>query len=304
MKGCVIAVDTKKIAALLYAVEKGSLSSAAEDLGYTQSGLTHMMNSLENELGLNLLVRSKQGVRLSPDGICLESAMKALKASADALDEQAEKLRLKNCGSLRLGAYSSVVRQWMPSVMAEFRRENPETKVLMDAGSITEIYDWIKGDMLDCAIVSYQPSLMQGLSWVPLRNDPLVALVPENYRKELDAFPVEDFSGKEFIMPSACFDMDINPVFSLRSEKVQPRISYTNLDDAAIVSMVEHGLGVSILSELVMQNMSGNVRALPLEPPASRSLGIILSDKRQNDRNIKNFVRCIKSVLGDMYGEK
>ena len=61
-------MDTKKIRALLTALEKGSLTAAAEEMGYTQSGLTHMMNSLEDELGIRLLVRSKGGVRLSPAG--------------------------------------------------------------------------------------------------------------------------------------------------------------------------------------------------------------------------------------------
>ena len=59
-------MDTKKIRALLTALDTGSLTAAAEELGYTQSGLTHMMNSLEDELGVKLLVRSKGGVRLSP----------------------------------------------------------------------------------------------------------------------------------------------------------------------------------------------------------------------------------------------
>ena len=52
-------MDSKKIYALLAAIDCGSLTAAAEKLGYTQSGLTHMMNSLEIELGLNLLVRSE-----------------------------------------------------------------------------------------------------------------------------------------------------------------------------------------------------------------------------------------------------
>ena len=64
-KGKSITMDSKKVHALLLAIEKGSLTSAATELGYTQSGLTHMMNALEEELGLNLLVRSKNGVRLS-----------------------------------------------------------------------------------------------------------------------------------------------------------------------------------------------------------------------------------------------
>ena len=68
-------MDTKKVHALLLAVDRGSLTSAAAELGYTQSGLTHMMNALEDELGLNLLVRSKNGVRLSPAGQALREKM-------------------------------------------------------------------------------------------------------------------------------------------------------------------------------------------------------------------------------------
>lgn len=295
-------MDTKKIDALLTAVEKGSLSLAAEKLGYTQSGLTHMMNSLENELGIQLLIRSKTGVRLSPAGTALKGEMDALLKASRALEQSAEKLRKENFSTLRLGAYSSVVRHWMPSVLAEFRKENPETEVMMDAGgSITEFYERTRAGIFDCAIVSYQAELIQGLGWISLRDDRLMAVLPENYKTNEDVFKVKDFSGLEFIMPSSCFDMDINPVFSMCSEKVLPRISYSNLDDASIVSMVSHGLGVSILSELVMQDMSENVRVLPLYPSASRNLGIIMSEKKQNDRNIKRFVKCTREVLKDMY---
>ena len=76
-KGKYFTMDSKKVHALLLAIERGSLTSAAAELGYTQSGLTHMMNSLEQELGLNLLVRSKNGVRLSPAGLALKSKMRA-----------------------------------------------------------------------------------------------------------------------------------------------------------------------------------------------------------------------------------
>ncbi len=297
-------MDTKKIEALLLAVEKGSLSLAAEELGYTQSGLTHMMNSLEDELGLKLLIRNKSGVRLSPLGLELQKELNGLAKAACNLERSAAVLRKANFSTLRLGAYSSVVRHWMPSVLAKFREDNPETEVMMDAGSITEIYERTKADILDCSIVSYQASLIHGLSWIPLRDDKLVAILPESYKTEEDVFPVRNFSDLEFIMPSSCFDMDINPVFSMCGEQVMPRISYSNLDDAAIVSMVSHGLGVSILSELVMQDMSEKVRVLPLYPSASRSLGIIVSEKKQNDKNIKRFVSCIRQVLLNMYSTK
>ena len=55
---------------------------------------------------------------------------------------------------------------------------------------------------------------------------------------------------------------------------VHPAITNTSVEDAAILSMVEHGLGVSILSELVLQGRRDNVLRLPLDPPACRRIGI------------------------------
>ena len=108
-------MDTKKVKALLTALDKGSLTAAAEEMGYTQSGLTHMMNSLEDELGIRILVRSKGGVRLSPAGRELLPQMNALVRCADELEQGVEKLVRRSYTVLRLGAYSSVSRQWLSS---------------------------------------------------------------------------------------------------------------------------------------------------------------------------------------------
>ena len=61
-------MDINKVKVLIYAVDNGSLLTAATKLGYTQAGLTHMMNSLESELGVVLLHRGKFGVRLTEEG--------------------------------------------------------------------------------------------------------------------------------------------------------------------------------------------------------------------------------------------
>ncbi len=296
-------MDTKKIRALLTAVDRGSLTAAAAELGYTQSGLTHMMNSLEDELGLNLLVRSKNGVHLSPAGQELLDRMRQLDRASAELEDRAEQLRQKSFSTLRLGAYSSVSRQWLPSILAEFRRVCPDTEVTITVGDIPGTYEGIRDDRLDCAIVSYQEELCRGFGWVPLRHDALVAILPKGARLQDGRFPVAEFDQKEFLMPADGFERDINPVFNAPALKIAPRIRFTNLDDATIVSMVAHGLGMSILSELVMQGIHDEVLAAPLSPPAWRHLGIITSERGQNDRNIKRFVRCAQSVIGRMYRE-
>ena len=217
-------MDTKKIRALLTALDTGSLTAAAEELGYTQSGLTHMMNSLEDELGVKLLVRSKGGVRLSPAGRELLPQMNALMQCADELQRSVDRLIQRRFTVLRLGAYSSVARQWLPAILSELRRTAPEIDVSITTGGMRE--------------------------------------------------------------------------------KVTPEFRYTGLDDAAIVSMAAHGLGVSMLSELVMDGISDKVLAIPLSPPAFRRLGLAVSEHLQNDRSIKSFVQCAQTTMRNMYGEE
>ena len=299
-KGKSFTMDSKKVHALLLSVEKGSLTSAAAELGYTQSGLTHMMNALEEELGLNLLVRSKNGVRLSPAGQALKPQMQAFLDSALALEEEAAHLRQRSNATLRLGAYSSVASRWLPAIVASFRKVDPNTDVIIDVGGIPDIYEKLKNDQLDCAIVSFEEPLCQGLTYIHLADDPLVAIVPET-DDHLGYFPIADFAEQEFLMPSDGFDMDILPLLSRNLGKDQPRIRYTNLSDSAIVSMVEHNLGVSLLSELIMQDIHISVQALPLDPPAVRKLGIAASERQQNDKVIRRFVRCAQNIVGEMY---
>lgn len=297
-------MDTKKIRALLTALDKGSLTAAAEEMGYTQSGLTHMMNSLEDELGIRILVRSKGGVRLSPAGRELLPQMNALLHCADELDQRVDRLVQRSCTVLRLGAYSSVSRQWLPAILAELRRASPDINVSIKTGSMQHGYSAVKNDELDCAIVSYQPSLCQGMSWVELHDDPLLAILPADFHLDGGAFPVELFDGREFLVPSDGMDMDIIPALSAGGAHVNPEYRYTGLDDASIVSMAAHGLGVSVLSELIMDGMNDRVLAIPLAPPAYRRLGIVINERKLNDRSIKRFVHCAQETVRRMYDGK
>ncbi len=290
-------MDSKKISALIRASQLGSLTAAAQELGYTQSGLTHMMNALENELGLRLLIRSKGGVRLSPEGQHLLPFMTALADAADELEMESAKLRFKNVSALRLGAYSSVARHWVPGLLAEFKKLSPDTQITVSIDSMPELYNAVRNDELDCAIVSYRPELIQGLSWSPIKDDELLAILPWDENSIFSSFPVERFEGAEFYMPSQGFELDIEPVFRSGERPISPIIHHTNMDDASIVSMVEHGLGMSILSKLVMYDMKFNVRILPLTPRSFRSLGLIVSERRAGDRNIRRLLGCINSIV-------
>ena len=295
-------MESKKVKALLTAAEAGSLTAAAAALGYTQAGLTQMMNSLENELGAYLLVRGKSCVRLSAAGQALLEPMRAFVAAADALEAGVGRLRADRGETVRIGAYASITRLWLPAILSDFMREYPQIDTRLSVGSIEQMYESVKNEELDCAFVSRQPSLLKGVVWYPLHVDELLAVLPADDPFEGAAFPVESFSGRDFLMPSLGFDLDIEPLFAAPAERVSPRIRYTNMDDAALISMVEHSLGLTILSRMILQGVSASVKALPLEPRGFRSLGLIVSERRQGEHVLRSFVRSTRATIGAMYG--
>lgn len=295
-------MDSKKIRALLTVTEKGSITAAAEELGYTQPGLTSMMNSLEQELGLELLVRSKNGVHLSRDGFELLPSLKRFIAADNELISYSKRLVEKNSSTLRVGAFSSAAHHWLPEILARFRELNIGTDTAITATNISAAYDAVRSGAVDVAIVSRQEEMMKGLSWFPLHSDELVAVLPKDYVTYDSNFPIEAFDEEVFLMPSGGFELNILPALCAEGHTSKALIRYTNLDDASIASMVSHRLGFSILSELVMQGIHEDVTVLPLCPPAWREMGIIMLESRVSDRNIAEFAEVALRTVDSLYG--
>ena len=112
----------------------------------------------------------------------------------------------------------------MPSILSDFRRDNPDVDVSISVGSIEQMYEGVKSGTLDCAFVSRQDVLMKSLSWHPLQVDELLAVLPPKDPFRGEVFPVERFSGADFLMPSLGFERDIEPLFSAAEPPVLPRI--------------------------------------------------------------------------------
>lgn len=291
-------METKKWEAMLTAVEQGSFTRAAEKLGVTQSGLTHMMNSLEKEVGFPLLIRDRYGVRFTAAGERLLPAIRDLLQAGKRLDGQIAAQSGLRRESIRVAAYSSICMHWLPTIVQQFRWDFPDVSVDIRMGSVDEMYRWLQEGKVDLSFASRQNK--GRYDWVPLWNDPLLAILPPDYpTQERDRFPVSEFDGKEFLMPSLGFDLDILGVFE--DGAIRPDIKSSSVEDAAILSMVEHGLGVSILSELVLQGRRDNVIALPLDPPACRRIGIAVPSLEEATPIIRSFLQYSQRIVEGLH---
>lgn len=161
-------MDTKKLEALLTAVELGSFTRAAEVLGYTQSGLTHMMNSLEKDIGFTVLLRGRSGVRLTPAGQRILPLVRDCLGTTAALEREISLINTHKEDSVRVAAYESIARHWLPEIIQQFRREHPDVTVDIQMGSVDEVYRWVLEDRVDMCFASRQDA---PLEWTFLRDD-------------------------------------------------------------------------------------------------------------------------------------
>ena len=287
-------MHTKKWEALLTAVEQGSFTKAAERLGYTQSGLTHMMHALEKEVGFPLLIRDRYGVRLTAAGERLLPTVREFQQVSKRLEHQISLVGNQKRENIRVAAYSSICMHWLPAVVSSFRRDYPGISVDIRMGSVDEMYTWLQEDKVDLSFVSNQHR--EGFDWVPLWDDPLLAILPPDYPIGSRAvFPVSEFDGREFLMPSQGFDYDILPIF--RSAGVSPDIRDTSVDDGTVISMVELGLGYSILSALILRGRQDNIISRPLEGGAHRALGITLPSLKQATPILHQFIAYAQETV-------
>ena len=286
-------MDSSKFFALLKAVEYGSLTRAAEELGYTQAGLTHMMNRLEKEIGITLLQRSKSGVALTSDGETLLPVIKNFTEQGLELEKAIKSIKENSDTVIRIASYASITNHWLPIIISNFRKDFPNVHFEINVGNLDEICHLVSNSEIDLGFTSKQ-DILHG-DWIHLQNDRLMAVLPPDFRTEGDTVPVSIFNNKQFFMPTYGFDYDI--MKTLKCNNVSPTINRTSLDDATIVSMVSHGLGYTILPELVLKGMGGSFIAKPIEPYSYRELGILIKSKNTLSPTAHKFINYCKQSI-------
>lgn len=290
-------MDTKKYEALLASINLGSFTKAAEVLGCTQSGLTHMMNGLEHEFGFQLLIRGHHGVKPTPNCSRILPHIQQLVAANTALDVEIQRVNSMKDSVIRIGSYTSVIMHWITDSVKKFNEEYPHITFEIKDGGADDIYNWVLDGTVDIGFLSKQPEYK--VEWIPLRKDPLLAIMPLDDSHTSKQFPLTDFNGKNFLMPSYGLNKDILRVFE--KYDIKPDISNSHVNYNVILSMVERGLGMSILSELLLKDREAKVKITETRPKVYRELGIAVQSQKYATVAVKNFIECTRETVAHIY---
>ena len=292
-------MNIRKYEAFARAVELGSLSKAAEELGYTQSGISHMMQSLEEEVGFPLLVRTSAGIQPNHEGELLLPVIRQLLNTSESLEQYIAKIKGADTGRIRVAAYTSVATYWLPGIIRDFQKDYPNVEIQiieMGSGAIEQIMRERKADL--CI---YAGGEGQEFEWVPLCRDRMLALVPpEHPLARQDCVPLEALLREKFIMPMPDYDGEVR--YILNKLPRWPQILFSACSDYAIINMVTEGLGVSILPELLLKNYGHSAVALPMDPPQERMLGMGVPQLKTASPVTRNFMEYVKRYVSREQG--
>ena len=288
-------MDSRKFEILMTAADMGSFSKASEIVGYTQSGLTHMMDALEREVGFPLLRRNHNGIQLTQQGAQLMPAIREFLQANANLESQIRAIAEKKSEVIRIAAYASIAMHWMPEILYRFRRLCPEAKVdLRMVDHALEPFELLESGQTDVIFASRQN--YGCCDWIPLYNEQMYAILPKDYPLgDRSVFPLEEFSGQEFLMPYGRFDIDVKAALEPAGVKLDAKIS--RVDDETVIRMVGRGLGVSMMTELMIRGRTDDVLCVPVSPPAIRELGMGTHIRRKESDSIQKLKECVLEFL-------
>ena len=293
-------MDAKKLEILMTAVDLGSFSRASEVVGYTQSGLTHLVNSLEREIGFPLIVRSHNGISLTEQGRDLMPDIRQFLQANASLENRIQGIREKQTETIRIAAYASIAMFWMPEILYRFRRICPNVDVdLRMVDHALEPFELLQDGKTDVIFASRQN--YGTCEWTPLYHELLYAILPRDYPlKSPTEFPLKEFEGKEFLMPYGRFDIDVHAAFKREGVKANEQTVY--VDDETVIRMVGKGLGICMMSELMIRGNTDDVLCIPVTPKSIRELGMGTEKGVELSESVRRLKECVVEYTSCLHG--
>ncbi len=284
-------MSIRKYIAYLKTIETGSITQAATQLGYTQSAVSRMIADLEEDWGVTLLTRNRSGIEISSEGLTLLPKLQAVCKDYEDLNYAISELHGLSSGTIRVGAFSSISSGCLPQMIKDFHALYPHIDFQLVNGEYSQITSWLRRGVVDCGLVSMPAANDLDASF--LLQDNLVAVLPENHPlADAPVYPIARLSSEDFINLKEEQDYEITKFLEHLQQK--PNIRYEVSNDYAILSMVECGLGISVVHELMLRPNRYRIRSKHFDIPQAENIGIAVKKNVQPSTVTRRFLEHAK----------
>ena len=279
-------------------ISEGSMRKTAEQMHLTPAAISHSLAKLEAEFGLPLIVRGRGAVKLTEYGRALLPHIR-MTLSADArLHAELDRIKGDMNGLVRIGAINSVCCAWLPAILQRMRQVMPDVDVQVFQAGYDELEDALLDGKLDLAFVSLPTR--KRLTSVSLLHDRLLCITPRDFvPKNVTYITIDEIKRFQLIIPGPGSDFDA--IAFMEANGLGTETVHSVSEDSSIIALVESGLGVSIMPELVLQKNGGDIGVYPIESAPYRNIGISTNPNGRQTMPVSTSLKIIIDYVTALY---
>lgn len=285
-------MDLRSIRYFVQIADLGSITRAATHLSIAQPALSRHVHTLEDELGVQLLVRLPRGVRLTGAGRqFLDHCRRILRELDRARDELRSSSEVPS-GRVILGFSPTVGPLLLPGVIERVRRQCPQIQLKIVEWFSAQLYDALLTGRVDVAVLTNAPP-SRALKFTPLFSEPIVVLAPPQPRGTRRYYTLPELSKTPVVTSEA-----IRHIVEEQISRYGWRLNVEAEIDAieAIRQLLLRGSGTSILPVSAFHGdiVEGRIAAFQI---ADANVHRILVLAQQAERTLPAAVEEVSQIV-------
>lgn len=291
-------MDLVKYEVFLDIVERGSYSKVCEDLGYSLSGISKMMKSMEEEIDIPLINRTNKGITLTSDGEKVLPLIRQLINYKEVIEEEFSLIRGVESGKIRIGGFPTISFTWISSLIAIFKKNHPNIAIeVIEENSIKNLEQWLNQGIIDVALFSKQP--YHNYDWVGVKKDRYVALFSKEHRfAQVEQVPVNQLFEEDLVLFKSHEGIDQDVVRVMQYVGYDKVPKYTSNSDFTVIRLAEKLGFVALIPELIARAVIDlfDVDFRPIDVDVTREIGFAVRDVKRVSPAVRQLLKYAKDV--------
>lgn len=300
------AIDSTELRILHELASTGSLTAAAHSLGLSQPAVSQRIKRVESRLAVPLIERCGRGIRLTGAGQILADHGAKVVAEIDAAIAAIDDLRGERAGTLRLVGFPSASATIVPALMRELAAAAPEISLQYREAEPPAAAAMLRDGEVDCALIfDYQGAIEMpaGSAFAPLWNEEVSLVVSEDREVDCETADLADFAAEHWI--AGCEKCRGHLLTAAHEAGFEPDIIQETDNVPAMIAMVAAGGAVALVPGLALaaaRTLPEGARAIPLDPPRYREIGLLSMATANESPQVKLVKRLLGGIEGARWG--
>jgi len=280
-------IDVQRLRVLREAARQGSFNRAAAHLRMTPSAVSQQISALERSVGTPVVRRSTRGVELTEAGRVLVETGDAIAAELSQAEREIERLSQVDLEHLTVATFTSGGQRILPGALTRFSAEHPGVELTVLEREPEESLVLVRSGAADLALAYHvdgpplvRPGDRSGLTWVPLLEDPMWIVLPDDHRlAQRSSVSMAELGRERWVHGCLKVADALGHYAALAGIDVQTACRGTDYIFAQ--ELVRVGVGISLIPSVALTSDCGGLAFVTLEPPRpTRYVGAVVTRRR------------------------